>query len=354
MNSGIDFQAAAKALVPNEFRPVSDKESWGQSLLTSKQFLGLTSVTMLAFVSGFFLYYSFYVTFILSSVESSVTTPKPPRSPIAGSYRRIMRHLLSSYGWHHFITGAFTFVWTALFAYIGRWALNSWVLSRWTTLATSNDSSMPTNSSIYTLIGGSDLVSGFLLESLSIVFTHKILTSSNFSALATLKRIVRSQQLYICLIYIGTIRTITSAAQSALMVTDSTEHYARPFMTFMTYILLFLIRTVLITRSHASLLPPATPTTVDINTSTQVETTAFIWQWFLRTVKMFKLLITCTILASLHVIITLAGLMYASGQSQKVIDWAYSAKSRVTQATPSRNPGFMMGYDPELDPHHFH
>ena len=58
MNTGIDYQAAAKALVPNEFRPISDKESWGQSLLTSKQFLGLASVTVTALTSGFLLYYS--------------------------------------------------------------------------------------------------------------------------------------------------------------------------------------------------------------------------------------------------------------------------------------------------------
>lgn len=268
-----------------------------------------------------------------------------------------MKHILSSYGWRYFISGAVTFVWTALFAYIGRWALHSWAFSSWTVPITGNNSSTPTmqtDSSVFTLFGGPDMVSGFLLEPLSVVFTHRILTHSGFSSFGTLKRIARSQELYISLIYIGTVRMVTTGAQSALMVTDPTQHYARPFATAVTYISLFVLRIVLITRAHASLLPPTTSTTVDISQATVYEPTVRIWQWFSRTLKMFKLLFTCAFLATLYVVSTLAGFVYASGHSEKVIAWAYRAKQAAAQGRPTRDPGLMMAHDPELDPRHFH
>lgn len=55
---GLDLQAGAKALVPNEFRPIADKESWGQPLLTGRQFLGILAVTVTYSLSGLMLYYS--------------------------------------------------------------------------------------------------------------------------------------------------------------------------------------------------------------------------------------------------------------------------------------------------------
>lgn len=48
----------AKRLVPWELRLIEDKESWGEPVLTSSQFvIGLTVMT-LSFLSGIFLYYS--------------------------------------------------------------------------------------------------------------------------------------------------------------------------------------------------------------------------------------------------------------------------------------------------------
>jgi hypothetical protein len=55
---GLDIQAGAKALVPNEFRPIADKESWGQPLLTGRQFLGILAAAIASSVSGLLLYYS--------------------------------------------------------------------------------------------------------------------------------------------------------------------------------------------------------------------------------------------------------------------------------------------------------
>jgi hypothetical protein len=251
-----------------------------------------------------------------------------------------MRHIFSSYGWRYFVSGASTFVWTALLVFIGRWTL-SWVLP-----------DISKSDSIFSLLGGSDTVASFILEPLGIVFTHKILTPVNFSSFATLKRLSRSD-LYITLVYIGSVRVVTSAAQSSLMVTDTTQHYARPFATFTAYLALLIIRIVLVTRAHASLLPPTVATTVDIRETTELELVPYLWQGCLRTLKMFKLLFACILLAVLHTVITIAGILYASGQSQRVISWAYSA-AQTAQEKPTRDPGFMMAYDPELDPNHFH
>lgn len=251
-----------------------------------------------------------------------------------------MQHILSSYGWRYFIGGAGTFVWTALLAFVGRWAL-SWVLPGTSTKA-----------SIFALLGGSDMISSFILEPLSIVFTHRILTPTNFSLLDTFKRLFRSD-LYITLVYISSIRVVTSAAQSSLMVTDATQHYARPFATFTMYLALLIIRVVLVTRAHASLLLSTAATPVDISHPTELEMGLRLWQGCLRILKMFKLLFICSFLALLHAVVALAGILYASGQSQKVISWIYSAKETV-RVTPTRDPGLMMAHDPELDPYHFH
>ena len=232
-------------------------------------------------------------------------------------------------------------MWTALLAFVGRRAL-SWVLPE-----TSK------SGSIFSLLGGSDMASAFILEPLSIIFTHKILTPVNFSSLATLNRFTRSD-LYITLVYISSVRMLTSAVQSSLMVTDTAQHYARPFATFTAYLAILIIRTLLVTRAHASLLPPTVATTVDIRETTELELGPRLWQGCLRVLKMFKLLFACILLAALHTVITLAGILYASGQRQKVISWAYGAM-QTAQAKPTRDPEhIMMAYDPELDRHHFH
>jgi hypothetical protein len=253
-----------------------------------------------------------------------------------------MRHIFSSYGWRYIVSGASTFVWTALFAFVGRRAL-SWFLP-----GTSSKSV-----SIFLVLGGPDTVSAFILEPLSIVFTHKILTPVNFSSFATLKRLSRPD-LYITFAYIGSVRVVISAVQSSLMVKDTAQHYARPFATFTAYLALLIIRIVLVTRAQASLLPPTVATTVDIRQTTELELGPRLWQWCLRILKMFKLLFACALLAVLHTIITLAGILYASGQSQKVISWAYSPR-QTAQVKPKLDPRhLMMAYDPELDRHHSH
>jgi len=334
---GLDIQAGAKALVPNEFRPVSDKESWGEPLLTGSQFLALVGFTFTSFFCGLLLYYSFYVAFILSSVEAfSPSTEKPPRPRVAGSYRRLMRHVLSSYGWRYFVGGVVTFSWTTAITFAGGFILQNLALPP-----------------IHELLGGPAMISGLFLEPLSIVFTHKVLSPVGFSSFGTLSRLLRSSDLYIALVYIATVRMVCNALQSSLMVTDNTQHYSRPFATFTAYLTVMIIKIVLVTRAHASLLPPTVTTTVDITPPTQYEPSLRLWQGFLRTIKMFKLLFVCTILATVHTVATLASILYASGQSQKIINWAYSTWN-TPQGRPTRDPGLMMAHDPEMDPHHFH
>jgi len=62
---GLDIQAGAKALIPNEFRPIADKDSWGQPLLTGRQFLGILAVTVACSLSGLLLYYSVRIYYYL-------------------------------------------------------------------------------------------------------------------------------------------------------------------------------------------------------------------------------------------------------------------------------------------------
>jgi hypothetical protein len=65
----------AKALVPYNLRPIEDKTAWGPPLLTSSQFLGLGSVSLLALASGLLLYYS--VSVLLSYVHLNVLSLIP-------------------------------------------------------------------------------------------------------------------------------------------------------------------------------------------------------------------------------------------------------------------------------------
>lgn len=287
----------------------------------------------------------FYVAFILSSVETF--EPLPPKSTekrIAGSYRRTMGHMRSNVGLSHFLGGVGTYIWTALLAYLARQALTAWVLS-----PTSKDTSL------FSLLGGSETISAFILEPFNIVFTHKILTASRFSSIGTLGRLLKTQELYTTLIYIGSLRMVITAFQSSLMVSDQTEHYQRPFLTFSIYIILLLLRIALVTRAHASLLPADTVTTVDMTQPAQYRIGYRLWQILIRTLWMFKLLIICTLFGLLHIMVTAAALLYASGQFDKVLAWATAPKEDSSRpALRDPHMGMGMGYDPELDRHHHH
>jgi hypothetical protein len=349
----------AKALVPYELRPIENPAAWGKPLLTGRQFLALGSASLLALASGLLLYYSvsilpsfnvpslipldqFYVAFILSSVETF--DPLPPKSTekrIAGSYRRTMGHMRSIVGLGHFIGGVKTYIWTALLAYLARQALAAWVFS-----PTDKDTS---------ILRGSEIISAFILEPFNIVFTHKILTASHFSSIGTLARLLKTQELYTTLVYIGSIRLVLTSFQKALMVSDRTEHYERPFLTFSIYIILLLLRIALITRAHASLLPADAITTVNMSQPPQYRIGYRLWQILIRTLWMFKLLIVCALLGAIHIAVTAAALLYASGQFEKVLAWATASKETASPPA-ARDPhfGMGMGYDPEHDPHHRH
>jgi len=152
---------------------------------------------------------------------------------------------------------------------------------------------------------------------------------------------------------------VISAFQSSLMVSDKTEHYQRPFLTFTTYTILFLLRIALITRAHASLLPANAVTTVDMTQPPQYRIGYRLWQILIRTLWMFKLLVVCTWLSLLHITISAVALLYASGQFDKVLTWAMSTKEPSSQPVVGdphmgMGMGMGMGYDPELDPHHRH
>lgn len=254
-----------------------------------------------------------------------------------------MRYMKSRVGLGHFMGGVRTYLWTALLAYLGRQALTAWVLS-------------PTpskDSSVLSLLGGPEMISAFFLEPFNIVFTHKILTASRFSSMGTLFRLIKSQDLYTTLVYIGSIRMIASALQNSLMVSNKTEHYQYPFLTFTSYILIFLFRVALVTRAHASLLPADAVTTVDIRQPTQFRIGYRLYQMFIRALWMFKLLFVCAILGALHLVLCSLTLLYASGQLWNV--WAWVTAPKQSNSRPAvRDPHMGMGYDPEMDPHHRH
>lgn len=287
----------------------------------------------------------FYVAFILSSVETF--EPLPPKSTekrIAGSYRKSMRHMRSYAGLSHFLGGVRTYIWTALLAYLARQALTAWVLSP-----------TPKDTSLFNLLGGSEMISAFILEPFNIVFTHKILTASRFSSIGTLGRLLKTQELYTTLVYIGSIRIVLTALQGSLMVSDITDHYERPFLTFSTYTILLLLRIALVTRAHASLLPADVVTTVDMTQPAQYRIGYRLWQILIRTLWMFKLLVVCALLGLLHITVTAAALLYASGQFDTALAWATATK-QADSPPLIRDPhlGMGMGYDPELDRHHHH
>jgi hypothetical protein len=55
---GIDLLSNAKTLIPYELRPVEDKDSWGQSFLSTKEFFAVLGSAMISLGSGLFLYFS--------------------------------------------------------------------------------------------------------------------------------------------------------------------------------------------------------------------------------------------------------------------------------------------------------
>lgn len=331
-----------KRLVPQELRP-AQAEEWGAPLLNSSQFIIGLSVMTLSIVSGIFLYYSFYITFILASVETF--EKPPPNAPnsrrVAGSYHRTIRHVISTIGVWGFFTGMMTFMVTGLLGFIGRRVILKYA-------------GLPGNavdSSVLAVVGGLETVSAFFLEPLSILFTHKILTASGFSFLGSLIRLLRSTDFYLSLVYIGSIRAIIYAIQNSLLITDRSQHYSRPYTTASIYLGFLLLRVFLVARTHAILLPPTAVTVVEIR-QPKHELGVRVQKTLVRGLWMIKLLLVCGIITAVHVIASVTGLIYASGYSNLIFTWIWG-KIQGKPGVPT-SPEPMMDYDPEMDPYHHH
>lgn len=343
---GLDLLSNAKTLIPYELRPVEVKESWGQSFLSTKEFFAVLGSIVISLGSGLLLYFSFYIALILNAVETFERRPEnegPKR--IIGSYRRSIRHVLSSFGLSYFISGMMTFLWTTLLAYFGRWALTKWAVPL-----------LPVNSTSFTNIGAPQAIFSFLLEPFNILFTHKILTTSQFSPWGTMRRLYKSQALYTTLIYIESIRMGISALQDSLLVKDRYQHYSQPFATAFAYLCLILLRVLLVSRAHVALLPPSTTTTVDISpNSPQTPIGTQLGRVILRTLWMFRLSAVYCLLGVLHLVGSLLAIIFASGQREKVLGWIYSfgaSKQSAQPPIPMQDPGFMMGYDTRFEHSH--
>ncbi|CCA71246.1 hypothetical protein PIIN_05184 [Serendipita indica DSM 11827] len=330
---GIDFVGGAKALVPQDLRPASVKEIWAEPLLSTREFFRVLG-TMAIFLSfGVFLYYSFYIAFIVTSVESFQRTTRAPARPrLAGSYRRITLHMLHTIGLKHFITGAWTFLWTAVLAFVGRTAMP-----------------VSTDNAIIQSLGGPSIISGLLLEPLNILFTHKILTASSFSPFDTLIRLLPAMDFYVNLAYIVGIRIAFHILQTRLLVSDRSQHYANPFLTFSTFIVLFLFRIAMVTNTHARLLAPEVTTTIHVQRLGGFQVGRQLWHLVLRMIYMIKLLTVCSILAILHFVSFMAALVYASGHGDKIMKILTASGQKMASDGPLR-----MLQDPELDHDHRH
>lgn len=310
--------------------------------------------------------HQFYVALILSAVETS-ESPRPDSNAkrIAGSYTKTLKYLHSAVGWGHFLSGVWTYLWTALLAYIARWLLTSYVLTPIPNLTQGG--------SLLSVLGGADMISALILEPLNILFTFSVLTSSSPTSptpgvhrtpLRILFDLFNQTRFYTTLIYIQSLRIIILSIQTSLLVTERTEHYKHPFLTSVTYGFLFLIRITLITRAHASLLPPNTRTIIDIATFTGEERIELrLWQILIKTLWMGKLMIICVIISALHATLALVTLLQVSGQLNSVLQWIMAPKQSRVRADVGNgrthrpnghqgvgnDPFVKMGYEPELD-----
>jgi len=374
-----DLLKSAKSLVPYSLRPIQDKSEWGPSLLSTQQFLGLGGVLLVAGLSSLVLYYTFYVSFILSAVETSTSpaqtpaesksTSQPPK-PIAGSYIKSLKHIRNQIGLSHLIAGVWTYLWTSLLTQVVRQGLTSYVLTP-----------TPEDGSFFSLLGGTDMIGAVLLEPLNLLFTWKVLLSPKAwqGSFKTLGGLLKRQELYVTLIYIQSLRIIINSIQSSLLVKTSSEHYRHPFLTTGTYVLLFLARVTLVTRAHASLIPPTTPTVVDMSVDPVVQgrLELRLFAVIKRLLRMGKLFAICAIFGFLHATLSLLALLQASGQLQTILAWAFAPKGSPQQRTDGHShdhshgegigehgyipyggghagqggrPEPMMGYDPRFDP----
>jgi hypothetical protein len=150
---------------------------------------------------------------------------------------------------------------------------------------------------------------------------------------------------------------VTSALQGSLLVKDRYQHYSQPFATAFAYLCLILLRVILVSRAHASLLPPNTTTTVDTSPSSpQMPIGTQLGQIILKVLWMFRLSAIYGLLGTLHLVGSLLAILFASGQRERVMSWVYSLNASNKQSAQAprqmQDPGFMMGYDTRFDHAH--
>ncbi|KAG8792168.1 hypothetical protein FRC17_008634, partial [Serendipita sp. 399] len=273
----MDFIGGAKTLVPEQWRPASVKDIWTDPVLSSREFISVVATIAIFMTFGLFLYYSFYVAFILCAAETlqpKLAGSQQPR--IGGSYQKTIRHMISNIGWGHFLGGMTTFLWTAVLAFLGRWAIT-----------------IPEGTSLFFLSGGPQVISNIIFEPLAIIFTHYVLTTSPFNPLRSFQRLLLSRDFYASLVYIGTVQGVITALQATLPMPNANQHYLQQLMIYTNFLLLMLIRILLTTRIHASLLPQGVQTTIDLSATPQSPLSQQLWQFTLRIFKLAKLLFTC-------------------------------------------------------------
>ncbi|KAG8835621.1 hypothetical protein FRC18_000232 [Serendipita sp. 400] len=327
----MDIIGGAKTLVPEQWRPASVKNIWTDPVLSGREFITVVGTVSIFLILGLFLYYSFYIAIILSAAESLQPKQEDSQRPrIAGSYRGTIRHMISTVGLGHFLGGVVTFLWTTVLAWLGRWAITA-----------------PEGASLFIAFGGPQIISNILFEPLSIVFTHYILTTSQFSSLQTLQRLLLSKDFYRGLLYIGTIHGVTDALQATLRVPSPNQHYLRQLLIVSAFIILILARISLIIHVHASLLPPGTQTMVELPGASHYPPGQQLWHLLLRLFKLTKLLITCTAIGLAHFIMFMAALVFASGHGDKIAQLLAPSKYQVEHEQSTR-----LSYDPVVDSRH--